>query len=122
MRPVSVFASIVLLGFATTASAQIYTPPFNINHRIYVNTYDQQNANRGNSDNSGERTPVVRQASASSLNFRPSGSIRQQSYKKFVDQQRKLDPAGAQKTEQILASTDFVEQIGNAMRQMGLTR
>jgi hypothetical protein len=58
--------------------------------------------------------------SSSKLVFKPSNAVRQASLKRFVENLRQNNPAGAVQVKQIFDSTDVINQIGQKMATVGL--
>jgi hypothetical protein len=58
--------------------------------------------------------------SSSKLVFKPSTAVRQTNLKRFVENIRQNDPAGAVQVKQIFDSTDVINQIGQKMATVGL--
>jgi hypothetical protein len=58
--------------------------------------------------------------SSSKLVFKPSTTVRQTNLKRFVENIRQNDPAGAVQVKQIFDSTDVINQIGQKMATVGL--
>ena len=120
-RAASFIAIMVLILIGGPASAQIYTPPFNINHRIYVNTYEQQNANRRDSDGDREAPKINHpDVNLPSLSFNPSPTVRKKVISDLLVNARKLDANSAAGAEAFLGSTNIIDQIDQMIRPMGL--
>jgi hypothetical protein len=58
--------------------------------------------------------------SSSKLVFKSSATVRQANFKRFVENIRQNDPAGAVQVKQIFDSTDVINQIGQKMATVGL--
>ena len=113
---------IVILVFQTShLSAQIYTPPFNINHRIYVNTYEQQEANKNPKKVKDiAKSEIVAPPTKDFLVYKSTATQRKLSYQRFVDQQRQFDAQGAEGTKELFKNTDVINEIGKVMETIGL--
>lgn len=59
-------------------------------------------------------------APTSELSFQPSNTQRAANLAKFVENRRKVDPAGATDMQNLCASTDVIEQIGQGIAPYGL--
>jgi hypothetical protein len=60
------------------------------------------------------------QGSATALKFTPSITIRRNNFARLVSQLIDRDPVTAKKLERLFASTDVVDELGKAMKSLGL--
>ena len=76
--------------------------------------------NNGADDSEPQTAPSTIPQTAAALVYVPSKAVRKQNLARFVQESRAKDPQGASKMEQLFQTTDIIEQIGAAMRPVGL--
>ena len=74
--------------------------------------------NDGESDNTSP--PPQALPAASSLSYKPSVALRRQNLARFAAETRKQNPQSADQMDKLFGSVDFIGQIDNMMRPMGL--
>jgi hypothetical protein len=112
-----------VLGLMSVASrAQVYIPPINMTPQMYNGVYDNiRNAQRGGSVDAADDGASTRiQQQSFNPRFISSKSRTRANLATFVKKARATDPAGADKMEQLFASTDIIDQIGSAIAPHGL--
>lgn len=115
----------LILITPTIASAQLSDFPMSpIQYPSAMSTTPLINVS---STNETIRTPVEGQrvtnatVQPSSLSYRPSAARRKANLTNFANRMRAQDPQGAAQLQQIIASTDLIGQLDQAMRAVGLS-
>jgi hypothetical protein len=113
------FAIIVILSIATPANAQA---PFNILTRTSIPIIIQcpgcNGANRSKLPKTSKITAT--KAEIGKLAYNPSATVRQRTIARFIQGVRTNDPDAAEKLEQIFATNDIIDRMGEIMVASGL--
>jgi hypothetical protein len=123
-KSIIILAMAFYLTHAQSAYAQAFvglgfTPPYNPSNDIIARQLNDRNDNPPTQrDRTTETQRVV--ANSSSLSFQPSLATRKRNLAQFVSKSRAADPAGAAQLEQLLASTDVIGAMGQALAPYGL--
>jgi hypothetical protein len=114
--------AIIILAIARPAQAQwTFNPNLAPSLLWPVVNNPCPNGDCGESKKPSKNSPSTpAKISSSKLVFKPSAAVRQTNLKRFVENIRQNDPAGAVQVKQIFDSTDVINQIGQKMATVGL--
>jgi hypothetical protein len=110
----------IIASLSGVAKAQIYTPPINMTPFMFNNAYPTINEKKRKEN--GETQQILNVPTNVQMTFNVSTSRTRTNLQNFANKTRKVDPEGAAKMEQMLASTDIMKAIGDGMRSIGLNK
>jgi hypothetical protein len=114
------FGSITSVG----AAQYVYTPP--VYNPLQAITSDVVNEGMKSSsrDAGNEAAPDASTLDlyATIIRYNPQKSRTRSNLQNFVNKSRAVDPAGAERMEQLFASTDIIGEIGSVMANFGLSK